>query len=140
MTSSKTFISFRKDTLEQQSDEIDTMESFVIRCCNCRRLGHRTFECPGKKLINKTKSMKTSRPTKRTTQPHEKAPERAVQERLNHLIEEDGIDAHMVYHNIERTMEELPMSCVNPSVFPDQMPTTEEGVVNPELVEAVIEW
>jgi hypothetical protein len=126
--------------MEQQLEEIDTIESSVIRCHNCRRLGHRTFECPGKKRRNKTKSTKTSRPTKRTTQPHDKALERAVQGRLNHLLEEDGIDAQMVYHNTERTMEELPMSCVNPSVFPHQMLTTEEGAVNPEPVEAVIEW
>jgi hypothetical protein len=95
-----------------------TIEIFMISCRNCRRLGHRTFECPRKKRGNKSKSTKTSRPPKGIAQPHDKAPGGAVQERLNHLIEEDGNDAQMVYHNTKGTMEELLMSCVYPSVLP----------------------
>jgi hypothetical protein len=97
------------------------------------------FECPRKNRRNKSKSTKTSRPPKRTAQPHDKALEGAVQERLNHLIE-DGNDARMVYHDTEGTMEELPMSCVYLSVLPHQVPTTEEEAVNPEAVQAVKEW
>jgi hypothetical protein len=126
-----------RNTLEQQPEEMGTIEGSVIRCRICKRLGYKTFECPGKNRRNKSKSTKTSRPTTETAQPHHKAPKGVVQGRLNHLVEEDGNDAQMVYHITKRTMEELPMSCVNPSVFPHQMLTTKERVVNPELVEAI---
>ncbi|CAO2177522.1 unnamed protein product [Urochloa humidicola] len=76
-----------EDAMRLELEQAHTTDSVIVRCCNCRNIGHQTFECPGKNRKGKIRSGRTPTPSRRAPQPQEAAPESVDHERLNHLIE-----------------------------------------------------
>ncbi|CAN6335094.1 unnamed protein product [Urochloa humidicola] len=78
---------------EQNTRETNAIEAVRIKCLNCKRLGHKAPQCPGRNSQSKKKQVKTPTPMRRAPQLESATAKEVDHGRLNHLTEEDTRDA-----------------------------------------------